>query len=68
MEITPEVLTDIRERYHAFIAAKTKIFRYNQIWRRCSDIHGAEVASEYLFTNFAPVLYPLVPENITITL
>lgn len=67
-EGAPPLHYKIKEAHHHFISTKKMIFRYNQIWRRSTNAKGEEVSHEYLFTNFAPVLYPVAPEKITVTL
>ncbi len=52
------------EAEHCFVKTTKKYFRYNEIFR-AKKINGQEISQEKLFTNFAPVLYPVTSEYLT---
>jgi vancomycin resistance protein VanW len=51
----------ITEKFHCFVKYQSKFFRYNQIWRE-EFISGNKISEEHIFTNFAPILYPVTDE------
>ncbi|MDB5204703.1 MAG: vancomycin resistance protein [Candidatus Taylorbacteria bacterium] len=51
----------LRENNHTFIKRNERYFRYNEIYRD-SYIKGEKIGEEKLFTNFAPVIYPVTKE------
>jgi len=52
---------DVREKNHTFIKRGDRYFRYNEIYK-VSKLEGKEISEKHLFTNFAPVLYPIEPD------
>ncbi|MCX6781285.1 MAG: VanW family protein [Candidatus Magasanikbacteria bacterium] len=59
-----EAKFSVFEAEHCFIKTPTKYFRYNEI-SRAKKINGEEISREKLFTNFAPVLYPITTEYLS---
>lgn len=51
---------DVREKNHTFIKRGDRYFRYNEIYK-VAKLEGKEISEKHLFTNFAPVLYPIEP-------
>lgn len=49
---------DVREKNHTFIKRGDRYFRYNEIYK-VAKLEGKEISEKHLFTNFAPVLYPI---------
>jgi vancomycin resistance protein VanW len=53
----------IIEKNHCFVKRGDIYFRYNEILKECR-INGEIQSTEYVTTNFAPVLYTVTPEYI----
>ena len=53
-----EVKFHLAEKNHYFIKKGIKYFRFNEIYREVYKM-GVKIKEEKLFTNFAPVVYPV---------
>ena len=53
----------IIEKNHCFVKRSDTYFRYNEILKECR-VNGEIQSTEYVTTNFAPVLYTVTPEYI----